>query len=144
MAVERKIEVLEFLMSRWSTETCTFTASSGEFGPNLEDVVMLTSLPVFGDAQVANLNFVEGASRERHNAIMSFLSKTKYGASNKSTYLSGPSILRMAMKRITLAVGRLPSLLTKLPCLPQHPRKMGCMHSFFLWKYRLPKEGDWP
>lgn len=68
---------------------------------------MLTSLLVFGDAQVANLNFAEGASRERHNALMSFLLKTKYGTSNKSTYLSGPSILWMAMKRITLAVGQL-------------------------------------
>lgn len=46
------------------------------------------SLPVFADAEVANLNFAEGASRERCNALMSSLSKTKYGISNKSTYLS--------------------------------------------------------
>lgn len=42
---------------------------------------MLTSLSVFHDAQVANLNFAEGDNRERHDALMSFLSKTKYEAS---------------------------------------------------------------
>lgn len=50
--------------------------------------MILTSLPIFGDAQVANLKVSEGENKERHSALMSFLAKTKYGTSSKSTYLS--------------------------------------------------------
>lgn len=43
---------LEFLISRWSVESHTLVAARGEFGPTLEDVVVLTGLPIFGDAKV--------------------------------------------------------------------------------------------
>lgn len=41
--VDRNPADFEFLMSRWSTETHTF-------GPTLEDVAILASLPIFGEA----------------------------------------------------------------------------------------------
>lgn len=48
--------------------------------------MMLTLLRIFSDAQVANLKVSEGDNKERHSALISFLAKNKYGASNKSTY----------------------------------------------------------
>lgn len=42
---------LEFLISRWSNKSHMFIAAWGEFGPTLEDVVVLTGLPVFGDSK---------------------------------------------------------------------------------------------
>lgn len=48
--IERNLADLEFLMSRWNTKTHTFVASWGKFSTLLEDVAMLTSLPLFGKA----------------------------------------------------------------------------------------------
>lgn len=62
VTVERNLVDLEFLVSWWSTETDTFVASLGEFGPSLEDVAMLTSLPLFGEAHVNNL-YPKGETR---------------------------------------------------------------------------------
>lgn len=45
----RKPLDLEILISRWSTETDTFVAAWGEFGPSLENVAVLTSLLFVGD-----------------------------------------------------------------------------------------------
>lgn len=47
---------IEFLMSRWSTETHTFMAV--QLSPLLEDVAMLMSLPFVGEAHatVVTLN----------------------------------------------------------------------------------------
>lgn len=45
MTVNRKPTGLEFLMSRWNTDTHTFIPASREFSPSLEDVAM------FGAAQ---------------------------------------------------------------------------------------------
>lgn len=45
----KKSKDLEFLLSRWRTEIHSFFTLWGEFGPTLEDVMMLTSLPTFGD-----------------------------------------------------------------------------------------------
>lgn len=42
---------LEFFISRWSIESHTFVTSWGEFCPTLEDVVVLTGLPLFGEAK---------------------------------------------------------------------------------------------
>lgn len=91
MSVERSSEDFEFLMLRWSIETHTFVASWGEFGPTLEDVVALTLLPLFGDAQVAHFKLTDKDSKVRHDALTQFLQKTKYGASKKSTYLTWAS-----------------------------------------------------
>lgn len=91
MSVERSSEDFEFLMLRWSIETHTFVASWGEFGPTLEDVVALTSLPLLGDAQVAHFKLTDKDSKVRHDALTQFLQKTKYGASKKSTYLTWAS-----------------------------------------------------
>lgn len=55
MAVDRKPVDLEFLMSRWSTETHTFSTFWAKFGPTLGDVHILVSLPIFNEAQVATL-----------------------------------------------------------------------------------------
>lgn len=88
MVVERNPEDLKFLMSRWSTETHTFVTSWEEFGPTLEDIVALTSLPIFGDAQVVHFKLSDKDNKERYNALMSFLQKTKYGASKKATYFT--------------------------------------------------------
>lgn len=42
---------LELLISWWSTESHTFVAAWDEFGPTLEDVVVLTGLPIFGESR---------------------------------------------------------------------------------------------
>lgn len=59
-------------MSGWSTETHIFIPLWGELGPTLEDVVMLMLLPVFGDAQVANLNLAKRRA-ERGKMLDDFL-----------------------------------------------------------------------
>lgn len=87
-SVERDPKDLEFLLSRWSTETHSFIAAWGEFGPTLEDVAVLTSLPIFGDTQVAHFKLTEKENKERHEALTSFLQKTKYGAAKKATFLT--------------------------------------------------------
>lgn len=91
MSIERNSKDLEFLVLRWSIETHTFVASWGEFGPTLEDVVALMSLPLFGDAQVTHFKFMDKDSKVRHDALTQFLQKTKYRASKKSTYLTWAS-----------------------------------------------------
>lgn len=42
---------LDFLISWWSSESHTFVTAWGEFCPTLEDVVILTGLPLFGEAK---------------------------------------------------------------------------------------------
>lgn len=42
---------LEFLISRWSIESHTFVAAWGGFGRTLEDVVVLTGLPIFRESR---------------------------------------------------------------------------------------------
>lgn len=41
---------MEFPISRWSVKTHTVIATWGEFGPTREDIVALTCLPIFGEA----------------------------------------------------------------------------------------------
>lgn len=55
LVVNRSPLDLEFLISRWSTESHTFVAAWGEFGPTLEDVVVLMGLPVFGEVQAVSI-----------------------------------------------------------------------------------------
>lgn len=66
-------EDLEFLMSRWSTKMQTFVTAWGEFALTLEDVVALTSLPVFGDTQIAHFKLSDKDSKARYDALMQFL-----------------------------------------------------------------------
>lgn len=72
-SVERNSEDLEFLVSRWSTKMHTFVVTWGEFVPTLEDVVALTSLPMFGDAQVAHFKLKDKDSKARHDPLTQFL-----------------------------------------------------------------------
>lgn len=46
---------LEFLISRLSDESHTVVTACGEFCPTLEDVVVLTGLPVFGESKVIRM-----------------------------------------------------------------------------------------
>lgn len=49
---------------------------------------MLTLLPNFGDTQVAHFKLTEKENKERHEALTSFLPKTKYSAAKKATFLT--------------------------------------------------------
>lgn len=62
MVVDRKPADLKILMSSLSVDTHTFNTAWREFGPTLEDVIMLSSLSLFGEAQVAILT--EGETRK--------------------------------------------------------------------------------
>lgn len=55
IAINRSLEDLEFLTARWSTESHTFFATWGEFFSTLEDVVVMTGLPVFGEIRAVKL-----------------------------------------------------------------------------------------
>lgn len=47
-------EDMEFLVSRWSTESHTFIVWWGEFCPTTEDVIVLTG-PLFGETRTVKL-----------------------------------------------------------------------------------------
>lgn len=87
MAVDKKLEDLEFLMLRWSTETHFFVTVWRGFDPKMEDMAILTSLPMFDEDRVTNFKITEGEDKERLNALTSFLSKSKC-STKKTTYLS--------------------------------------------------------
>lgn len=55
LPINRSPMDLEFLISRWSTESHTFVTAWGEFCPTLEDVTVLTSLPVFGESMAIKM-----------------------------------------------------------------------------------------
>lgn len=57
-----------------------------EFDLSLEDVAMLASLSMFGEAHVASLN-PDGEDKRMINALNTSLSKSKYSTYN-ATYLS--------------------------------------------------------
>lgn len=60
--------------------------SWGEFSPPLEDVAMLTSLLLFGEAHAISL-YPNGEDKKRIGFLTKSLSKSKY-STNKTTYLS--------------------------------------------------------
>lgn len=64
-----------------------FVMTWGEFGLTLEDAAMLTSLPIFGEAQVANLVIPVGENKKRFEGLTSSQLKSKY-STKKLTYLS--------------------------------------------------------
>lgn len=43
---------------------------------------------IFDDTQVAHFKLTDKENRERHEALTTFLQKTKYGAAKKSTFLT--------------------------------------------------------
>lgn len=63
-----------------------FVASWGEFGLLLEDVAVLTSLPLFGDADGMELT-LEADDQKRLEFLHKALSDSRNSA-NKATYLS--------------------------------------------------------
>lgn len=54
-AINRIREDLEFLITRWSTESHTFIVVWGEFCLTLEDVVALTGLLMFREIRTVKL-----------------------------------------------------------------------------------------
>lgn len=46
---------LEFLNSRWIIESHTFVTAWGEFCPTLENIVVLTNLPMFGESKAIKM-----------------------------------------------------------------------------------------
>lgn len=93
---------LELLISRWSIESHIFVAAWGEFGPTLEDVVVLTGLPVFGEVQAINVADDSSARLDvdgeiRLTLLNEALATSKHeGKSTYSTWVSfftnGPGI----------------------------------------------------
>lgn len=83
IAMERNPADLEFFMSQWRTHT--FVVSLGEFSPSLEDVAVLTSLPLFGEARATGLT-LSGEDKKKVEFLIKSLSSSKY-STNKATYL---------------------------------------------------------
>lgn len=83
--VERNQLDLAFLVSRWSSHSHTFVAAWGEFCPSLEDVAMLTNLPLFGHTLV--LDALDGEGVQLVEDLRASMSDAKY-VTNKLTYLS--------------------------------------------------------
>lgn len=54
--IEKNPADLESLMFQWSTETLTFVTTWEKFCPSLENVAMLMSLPLFGEAHATQVN----------------------------------------------------------------------------------------
>lgn len=46
---------MEFLIFGWSNESHTFVEAWKEFSPTLKDVIVLTSLPVFGETRTIKM-----------------------------------------------------------------------------------------
>lgn len=83
--MERNQLDLTFLVSRWSSHSHTFVAAWGEFCPFLEDVAMLTNLPLFGHTLV--LDALEGEGEQLVEDLRASMTDSKY-MTNKLTYLS--------------------------------------------------------
>lgn len=86
ITVKRNPANLEFLMSRWSIETHTFLASWGGFFLALEDVAMLTSLPLFDEAHATGV-MLKGEDQKKADYLTKSLSSSNH-STNKATYLS--------------------------------------------------------
>lgn len=55
LTINRGLENMEFIMSRWSIESHAFIVAWGEFCLTLEDVVILTGLSIFREARTIKL-----------------------------------------------------------------------------------------
>lgn len=53
--INRSPTDLKFLISKWNVESHTFVTTWGEFCPTFEDVVVLTGLPLLGEAKAVVL-----------------------------------------------------------------------------------------
>lgn len=85
--MERNLTDLEFFMSRWSYKTHTFVESRGESGPSLEDVAMLTTLPLVRQPHATNLSPVR-EDNKRIKFLTKSLLKSKYSTNKVAIYLS--------------------------------------------------------
>lgn len=83
--VERNQLELGFLVSRWSSHSHTFVAAWGEFCLSLEDVEMLTNLPLFGHTLMVDA--LDGEGEQLVEDLRASMSDAKY-VTNKLTYLS--------------------------------------------------------
>lgn len=102
LVVNRSPLDLEFLISRWSVESHTFVAAWEEFELTLEDVVVLTGLPVFGEVQAINVADDSSAGLDVDGEIrLTLLSEALVASKHKgkSTYstwvsffTSGPGV----------------------------------------------------
>lgn len=77
IVVERKLANLEFHVLRKMVDTHTFVALWGKFGPSLQDVAMLTSLPLFGEAHATSL-YPGEEDKKRIEFLIKSLLKSKY------------------------------------------------------------------
>lgn len=80
---------LEFLTSRWTTESHTCVTVWGEFCPTLENAAMLTDLPVFGESRAIKMSKDSDTALDvkgelRLGLLNEALFKSKH--KNKSTY----------------------------------------------------------
>lgn len=55
LAINRCLEDLEFLISRWTVESHTFIEAWGQFCPTLEDVIVLTGLSLWRSRAITML-----------------------------------------------------------------------------------------
>lgn len=88
LVINRSPLDLEFLISRWSIESHIFVAAWGEFGPTLEDVVVLTGLPVFGEVQAINVADDSSAGLDVDGEIrLTLLNEALATSKHKGKYL---------------------------------------------------------
>lgn len=69
---------MEFLISRWSSESYTFIAAWGELFLTLEDVIVLPSLPLCGESRAIKMpeDFDEITLAAEAERRLSILNKT--------------------------------------------------------------------
>lgn len=81
---------LELLVSRWSSKSHAFIDTRGAFCPTLEDVIVLTGLPVFGESRAirmpkdVNEFSLDTESDRKLELLNRALAESKY--KGKSTY----------------------------------------------------------
>lgn len=97
ISIDRSQVNSEFLVSRWSTEIHTFAASCGEFGPSLEDLAVLISLQLFGDAHAIGV-ILSADDQKRSEFLNKALSDSRY-PSSKATYLSWVKLFEEGERR---------------------------------------------
>lgn len=91
LVINRSPLDLEFFISRWSVESHTFVAAWGEFGPTLEDVVVLIGLPVFGEVEAIAISNDSSVKLDDEGEIrLSLLNEALVASKHKgkSTYNS--------------------------------------------------------
>lgn len=86
-SITRAHEDLKLLVSRWSVEIHTFVAACRQFGPTLEDVLNLMTLPLYEEANTTGLIF-EGKDEDKLQQLTATIGHSKATSSSKSKYAS--------------------------------------------------------